>query len=74
MDDEQLLDYEEEQEETVDQNKNEPAANGDAKKIKVSREFDVGEGNRASLPKRMQNNILLSYSVRKKKTLEVCRK
>jgi len=34
MDDEQLLDYEEEQEETVDQNKNEPAANGDAKKIK----------------------------------------
>ena len=45
MDDEQLLDYEEEQEETVDQNKNEPAANGDAKKIKVSREpWSGGKG------------------------------
>jgi hypothetical protein len=38
MDDEQLLDYEEEQEETQDQNKADGATNGDAKKvIKVSK-------------------------------------
>lgn len=35
MDDEQLLDYEEENEEAQEQNKNETATNGEAKKIKV---------------------------------------
>lgn len=35
MDDEQLLDYEEEQEETQEQTKVDGATNGEAKKIKV---------------------------------------
>lgn len=35
MDDEQLLDYEEEQEETQEQTKNDAISNGEAKKAKV---------------------------------------